>query len=279
MKRARAEATTHVWRDDALGGAEFLRGRFADFSYAPHAHDSLCLAVITEGAIRIRARGTEFTTVRGQLFVANAGELHAGWPVDAAGWSLRTLYIPAQLVLQAVSDLDAHHGIGYFEAPHVLDAVLAERLLRLHQLCESGAERLARDQALVALSHRLLAQHSRSGINVQEIGREPGAVRRAREFLDVHLEERVSLRDLAVAADLPPFRLLRAFTRTLGMSPHAYQRSRRLQWAAARIRDGHPLSEVAAAAGFADQAHLTRVFRRAMGFTPGRYQSAFTHTG
>lgn len=273
MKRVRAEATTELWRDEALGGAELLRGQFTDFSYAPHTHDTLCLAVITGGAIRIRARGTEFVTTQGQVFAANPGELHAGWPIDAGGWSLRTLYAPADVLFEAASDGDWNPA-RHLKTSHIVDSELAERLLRLHRLCEAGAPRLARDEALVAVSHRLLTHHTHAGVSAEWAEGDTGAIRRAQEFLDVRLDQRVSLAELAAWAGLPPFRLLRAFTRALGMSPHVYQRNRRLQWATASIRAGHSLSEVAAATGFSDQAHFTRLFRRAMGFTPGRYQMA-----
>ena len=58
------------------------------------------------------------------------------------------------------------------------------------------------------------------------------------------------------------------------MTPHGFQRQARIRLAADLIKLGRPLSEVAAAAGFADQAHLTRCFRRALGVTPGSYRAA-----
>jgi AraC family transcriptional regulator len=47
----------------------------------------------------------------------------------------------------------------------------------------------------------------------------------------------------------------------------------RLAWAAAELaRGGKPLAEIAAGAGFADQSHFTRIFRRHVGTTPARYR-------
>src|SRR5262245_26231045 len=84
---------TVVWRDAGLAQAEWLKGTFSDFSYAPHVHDAACLAVITRGAIRIRAAGIEFTARAGDVFAAYADVRHQGWPVDSEGWSLRTVYL------------------------------------------------------------------------------------------------------------------------------------------------------------------------------------------
>ncbi len=46
---------------------------------------------------------------------------------------------------------------------------------------------------------------------------------------------------------------------------------RRLDFARSRLRGGTPLADLALAAGFADQAHFTRMFKSAYGMTPGRY--------
>jgi AraC-like DNA-binding protein len=65
--------------------------------------------------------------------------------------------------------------------------------------------------------------------------------------------------------------LIRAFARDTGLTPHAYIPQRRLALARRLIRQGRELAQVAAAAGFADQSHLTRRFVRQFGVTPRGY--------
>jgi AraC-like DNA-binding protein len=93
------------------------------------------------------------------------------------------------------------------------------------------------------------------------------------------MDEKLHLTDIAQAAGLPPFRLLRTFERATGMTPHCYQRQARVRRAAQMILRGHPLGEAAAASGFAGQAHLTRCFRGSMGITPGAYRDAYRRSG
>ncbi len=71
-----------------------------------------------------------------------------------------------------------------------------------------------------------------------------------------------------------PTHLVRAFTRTFGVPPHAYLVGRRVDAARRLILDGVPAADVAAATGFHDQPHLTRHFRRYVGTTPGRFRAA-----
>ena len=134
---------------------------------------------------------------------------------------------------------------------------------------------LAREERFSQFVAWLFAYHTRGVPHLPKAGREDKAIRLAREFLDCHLDEKVHLGDVAQAAGLPPFRLFRAFLRTTGMTPHVYQRQARVRFAVGMIRFGHPLREVAMAAGFADQAHLTRIFRKTMGITPGAYRGAY----
>jgi AraC-like DNA-binding protein len=271
--RERPHCSTAIWRDDSLARAEWLRGTFSDFSYAPHAHDAECLAVITRGAIAIRARGREFVARRGDLFAANTGEMHAGWPIDAGGWSLRTVYVDlARLRAVLTETTTAPLALS---GPLIHDPELAARLRAAHECSEGRAPALRRDEALSAFADRLFARHVLPANDDERTDAAPGAVRRAREFLDANLDTRVSLPQIASVAGLPPSRLLRAFARVVGVSPHVYQRQARLRHATALIREGHALSDAALAAGFADQAHFTRLFQRTMGLPPGAYQRAW----
>ena len=208
------------------------------------------------------------------MFAANADVLHAGWPIDSAGWSLRTMYLDLDR-LRGVLTGEPVTSTGTLGGPHLQDPELAARLVAAHECSEGVGSGLRRDEALVAFTDRLFARYVRPARPDERADTAPRAVRRAREFLDAHVDTRISLQDLAGVTGLPPSRLLRAFARAVGLSPHAYQRQVRLRHATALIRGGTSISEAAAAAGFADQAHFTRLFRRAMGIPPGAYQRAY----
>jgi AraC-like DNA-binding protein len=70
------------------------------------------------------------------------------------------------------------------------------------------------------------------------------------------------------------FQLLRAFALEIGLPPHAYRVQRRVVLARQWIARGVSLADAAAAAGFADQSHMTRAFVRLLGVTPANYAAA-----
>ncbi|MEB2665974.1 helix-turn-helix transcriptional regulator, partial [Bordetella parapertussis] len=101
----------------------------------------------------------------------------------------------------------------------------------------------------------------------------PG-IARARQRIDDDPAAALTLADLAQACGLSRYQVLRGFAHATGLPPHAYQTQRRLQLARRLILQGVPLAETAAACGFADQSHLSRLFARSYGMTPGRYARA-----
>jgi AraC-like DNA-binding protein len=100
------------------------------------------------------------------------------------------------------------------------------------------------------------------------------ALQRVRDRLADDLVDPPSLAALAELAGIGRYQLLRQFRQAFGMPPHAWLIQRRAERARALVRSGTSLSVAAIDAGFADQSHMTRVFVRQFGFTPGAWQRA-----
>ncbi len=111
--------------------------------------------------------------------------------------------------------------------------------------------------------------------------REPtrsGGLSRARcrmlaEYIDENLDRAISLQELASVVQLSAFHFTRKFRAEFGRPPHAYVMDKRVERAKAQLgRRDIPLKAIAAACGFADQSHMTRIFRRALGVTPAEFR-------
>lgn len=92
-----------------------------------------------------------------------------------------------------------------------------------------------------------------------------------RDLLDEHVVEGVTLREAAERLHSHHTHLVRAFGQEFGMAPHQYLTGRRVDLARRLLLGGMRLPEVAASAGFYDQSHFSRHFKRVVGTSPGHY--------
>jgi len=95
------------------------------------------------------------------------------------------------------------------------------------------------------------------------------------DYIEGSIDEDLRLCQLANVAAMSVYHFARRFRETVGVSPHAYVLSRRLDRARGMLRHREiTLAQVAAACGFSSQAHLTTTFLNAFGVTPGKYRRA-----
>jgi AraC-like DNA-binding protein len=252
-----------MWRADDLGGLELFSATLSEFAFRPHAHEEFFIALTEHGLCMPAYRGHRHEIGPGDLIVLNPEEAHAGGPPSGVSWSYRSLYVRPELFGEFVP---------HFRVDVIRDRDVAARLGRFHQLSERpGSSVLQRESLLAGALGLLAARHAAPSAGLRSPGTEPAAVRLSREYLEEHATEQVTLQALSRIAGLSAFHLCRVFATAVGMPPHAYQTQVRVRRARSLLRTGLPISQVAVATGFTDQAHLTRHFKRIVGLTPGRY--------
>jgi AraC-like DNA-binding protein len=171
-----------------------------------------------------------------------------------------------------------------FRSPVIEDPAMATSVRRLHRVLtgpDPEASELERYERLAGTA-RVLVRHAsgreptRRGTGRRGAGRLVAG--RIRELIQDSLGEagggELTADDLAAAAGCSRYAAYRAFRQAYGLSPSDYQRQLRVRTARRLLSAGAAPAEVAADAGFADQAHLTRWFRRYYGVTPGAYRAA-----
>jgi AraC-like DNA-binding protein len=138
-----------------------------------------------------------------------------------------------------------------------------------HACSESrDATRLETGSRLTGALFQLAIRHGEKSHRVQLGASIPGAVKRAREYIDAHVAANPSLEVLAEVAGVNAFHLLREFKKAFGIAPHGYLIQRRVEVAKHLLLKGKPLRSVAIEVGYYDQGHLSREFSRFFGVPP-----------
>ncbi|MGD9886008.1 MAG: AraC family ligand binding domain-containing protein, partial [Reyranella sp.] len=253
---------------------ECLSARFRRHAYAPHTHDSFVVGTIVAGCETFMIGGSQYYAGPGDLCLIAPGVVHDGRPA-ADGYAYRISYPTVGYLLDAAADAVGRRWTGtpFFPDPIVRDPELARMLATGHRLAEERGESLEADELLLQFFVRLLSRHGHAAGQADGVPGESGPVARALDYLDSHFAEAISLVTLAGIAGIPRTRLIRAFNRQTGLTPHAWQTDRRVRHARVMLAQGTAPAAVAAACGFYDQSHLNRAFKARIGVAPGAFQA------
>jgi len=254
---------SRFWRDPALPFVEARRvGDGRRVCYAAHSHESFSLGVITGGRSSYMTGAVSHEVTVGSTVLIKPGVVHSCNPVAGEAWSYQMLFVDMPWL--------SAQGVQLPEATLSHSPALYSRVLQLfaNLFDEATAER----EALLAAFFRDLPgylQAEAATPNDEHAQLDAGAA-----FIRTHRQDPLTLADICAAAGLSRAYLIRAFRQRFGLTPHGYLLDQRVQYARSQLRLGRPIAEVAVDAGFADQAHLQRAFKRHLAASPGHYRNA-----
>lgn len=237
-----------------------------NLSIPSHFHEWSCVSVLLEGRFEQRFPGKWCDCPPGVVLAKPPGERHEDRWSD--GWS-------RHLIIEI--DPERHNDLGASRSS-------AEEIVHVGGI---GAETIAREAwreltapdsmtpvALEGLALQLLARVQRGVRALVSPGSAPSWLAQATDFLHENFRSSFRLADVAAAAGVHPDHLSRVFSSVHRLTVGEYVRRLRVDAAAIRlVTSGDSISTIAFATGFADQSHLTRVFKRVVGLTPGRYRA------
>ncbi|WTW26821.1 AraC family transcriptional regulator [Streptomyces purpurascens] len=265
------------WTRARLGRAgpplDLLTAHFDSHVYAPHAHDEFTIGVTVGGSEVIAYRGGHIHSYPGSIVVLEPGEMHTGGPAACDGYAYQALYAEPALLTDGTLG-----GLPHFRDPVLHDPELAMALRAAHTDISACPDPLEAESRLPWLLTALARRHSTFRAASDTV---PGAdhiARSVRDRLADELLDPPSLAALATDLGLSRYQLLRAFRTTMGVPPYAWLAQHRVARARGLLESGLRPAEVAGLVGFADQAHLTRWFRRVLGVTPAAYRNSVQDT-
>lgn len=227
-------------------GVELILCKHSTISYPPHNHVSVyTLGVILEGEV-------ELVTDKGRT-VYRENEAFLILPYTPHCLNARSRYTLLSLCVS--SELAAGPG---------LESHLSDVTDFLHSSINHPAAEETIRQALsgLILISRMIPMEKET------------AVSKLKTRIETHPERRYSLDDMARSAFISKYSLIRTFKHEIGLTPHQFQIQNRVRKAQRLLENPGTIAEVALAAGFCDQSHFVRHFKKIVGLTPADYRMA-----
>ena len=252
-----------AWHPTVPGVTEVLHARFTDHAYPPHSHDSWTLLLVDSGTVRYELGRARHATTTSSVTLLPPDVSHDGRAATGEGFRKRVAYLDRHLIEPGLLG-------SAVDDPTINDGALRGRVSLLHDALATRSDDLQAESRLAFVVERLRSHLARSA-SAPEGERGAGVAVALRELLDDRLVEGLSLAAAAGLLHSHPAHLVRAFGARFGVPPHVYVTGRRVELARRHLLDGMPAAEAAARAGFYDQSHLTRHFKRLHGVTPAAF--------
>ncbi|MGF7130222.1 AraC-like DNA-binding protein [Paraburkholderia sp. EB58] len=249
-------------------GIERMEASFHGRPFAPHRHDTYAIGITRSGVQSFNFRGQRWHCLPGQCHILHPDETHDGSAGTDEGFSYRMVYVDPALVQEA---------LGGKPLPFVANPVVeAARLsaLRVTDVwdIDEDIDELARVDLVASIANLLV---NASTASLKKSG--PLALGRlvqVRDRLASAPAVRHPMAELERLAGLDRWALARQFRAAFGTSPSRFRTHRQLDLLRRSVKSGVSLMDAALEAGFSDQSHMSRQFKRAYGLTPARWAAA-----
>ncbi|PCM45804.1 AraC family transcriptional regulator [Marinobacter sp. ANT_B65] len=264
------------WRDWRMPYVELRKvvdGR--QVCYAPHSHTQWSLGAITEGQSTFLYRGGQFKVSAGNLVIVNPDWVHACNPIDNQPWGYLMLYVDTDWLT------NLRYEAGLLETPCWEDIATATMpdhewyagYCRIAE-CLLGPDRELLEKQTAVVEYLTALMHELSGQAAEPRPKAPDNLQAVADYLKAHASEEVSLDTLCERSGYSPGHLIRSFKHHFGFTPHAYLINYRVQYGQRELKRGKPIAETAVNAGFSDQPHFQRTFKKLLAATPKQYRQS-----
>lgn len=258
----------------AIEGVTLMKAHFTAHAFERHSHETYAVGVTASGVQTFHCGGSLHASLRGDVILFNPDEAHDGQRGSQEGFGYAMLYVSPQVMADCRDKAAGTDTASYFTRPVVQDATMGLALTQAIEAVGQRQESLRAQELTRSVLTRLLQRHGERR-QARGAAQAAGAARMGwvRDYLCAHFDQDITVDHLAREAGLSRVHLTRAFAQHFGVPPHVYLNAVRVRQARIAMLRGDPLSDVAAACGFADQSHFSRRFKGSTGLAPGAWLS------
>lgn len=238
-----------------------------------HFHEYYVIGYIEKGKRILSCMNKEYLLQADDMILFHPGDNHACWQADGGTLDYCGINIPRERMLEFATEITGLPSLPGFSA-HVFSHREAGCYYQhLHEMIMNGSKEFEKEELLLLLLSLLIQKYGQPFEEyIPECRME---IDNACLFMQQHYSEAISLEQLCKETNLSKSTLLRAFTKTKGVTPYRYLESIRIGEAKKLLERGRLPIEAALLTGFSDQSHFTNYFSRYIGLTPGAYREIF----
>lgn len=264
--------TRSVVYDDELKIEAFrLKGIIQPFPN--HFHGHYVIGFVEDGKRALSCKNKEYNIEKGDIVLFNPGDNHTCRQSDNGTFDYRGLNISVETMLDLVQEVTKKRELPTFSKNVLFDDEITYHLCSLHKMVMNGISSFGKEENLLLLISLLIQKCGHSfKHSVPECRQE---IEKVCEFIKKHYCERIYLDKLCRCSGLSKSTLLRAFTKSKGVTPYRYLEIIRINEAKALLKKGILPAQVAMLTGFSDQSHFANYFNSFIGLTPGSYREIF----
>lgn len=267
------ETRTVVYDDDLRIEAYLFQGIVQPFPN--HFHEHYVIGFVEDGQRVLSCKNKEYNIEKGNILLFNPGDNHACVQSDGRTFDYRGFNISQNIMLDLAEEATGKRELPGFSKNVIYDEEITCYLRPLHEMIMSGASVFEKEESLLFLIASLIQNYGQPFEScVPECRQE---IEKACDFIWQHFHEQIYLDQICRYAGLSKSTLLRAFTKSKGITPYRYLETVRINEAKKLLGKGMPPIEAAMQTGFSDQSHFTNYFSSFIGLAPGVYREIFSH--
>lgn len=238
-----------------------------------HFHEYYVIGLMEGGRRALFCKNREYRLKKDDIVLFNPGDNHACAQIDGGSLDYRGINISKEVMLDRVEEITGRRALPGFSKTVVSNDEAACCLRPLHEQIMTGSAEFGKEENLLLLLSLLIGQYGQPFEHgVPECRDE---IERACAFMEQHYAERIYLDQICRCANLSKSTLLRAFTKSKGVTPYSYLENIRIGAAKKLLEQGVAPIDAALQTGFSDQSHFTNYFNRFIGLAPGVYREIF----
>ena len=268
MKR---ETRTVVYDDELRMEAYRFEGIVQPFPN--HFHEHYVIGFVEKGQRVLSCKNKEYSIEKGNIILFNPGDNHACVQSDGGTFDYRGFNISKSTMLDLAEEVTGQRELPGFSKNVIYDEEITCYLRPLHEMVMNGISDFGKEESLLLLISALIQNYGQPFEScVPECRQE---IEKACMFMEQHFTERIYLDQICRQAGLSKSTLLRAFTKSKGITPYRYLETIRINEAKKLLSKGVSPLDAAIRTGFSDQSHFTNYFTSFIGLAPGVYREIF----